>query len=128
MGKPYEGLKKNNVLSPLTPPHLAALFPPDVNVAIRNEQVQEVDYDIDVDLVITFLIMFSTNNMGVDEHHSSYFEVWKEMNSVTKAFCRVFKNFPIPISRFLSFLWKFLDNGVYLSQNLIGKYPLVGVK
>jgi Fe-S oxidoreductase len=53
----YEGLGKNSLVSPLTPPHLAALCPSDVNVTIRNEQVRPVDYEIDVDLVaITFLI------------------------------------------------------------------------
>lgn len=53
----YKGLKKNNVFSPLTAPYLAALFPSDVNVTIRNEQVRPVDYDIDVDLVaLTFMI------------------------------------------------------------------------
>jgi radical SAM superfamily enzyme YgiQ (UPF0313 family) len=53
----FDGLKTNNLLSPLTPIYLAALFPPDVNVTICNEQVRPVNYDIDVDLVaITFLI------------------------------------------------------------------------
>ncbi len=53
----YEGMRKNSLVSPLTPPYLAALFPSDVNITICNEQVQEVNYDIDVDLVaITFLI------------------------------------------------------------------------
>ena len=53
----YEGVKKNNVISPLTAPYLAALFPSDVNVTIRNEQVRPVDYDIDVDLVaLAFMV------------------------------------------------------------------------
>ena len=47
----YKGLKKNNVLSPLTASYLAALFPSDFNVTIRNEQVRQIDYDIDVDLI-----------------------------------------------------------------------------
>ena len=53
----YVGIKKNNVVSPLTAPYLAALFPSDVNVTIRQELVQQVDYEIDVDLVaITYMI------------------------------------------------------------------------
>ena len=34
---------------------------------------------------------------------------------------------PVLISRFPSFLWRFLDNGYYLSQNIMGRYPLVVV-
>ncbi|ODS32329.1 MAG: hypothetical protein SCARUB_02525 [Candidatus Scalindua rubra] len=70
--------------------------------------------------------VFRPKNMSVDELHSSHLEIWKEMHSVSKAFGRTFKNLPFPISRFSSFLWKFLDNGYFLSQNLMGKYPLVG--
>ena len=53
----YVGIKKNNLFSPLTAAYLAALLPSDVNVTIRHELVQQVDYEIDVDLVaITFMI------------------------------------------------------------------------
>ncbi len=71
--------------------------------------------------------VFQPNNMSVEELHSSYLEIWKEIHSVSKAYRRALKNLPIPISRFPSFLWRFVDNGYYLSQNLMGKYPLVGV-
>ncbi len=71
--------------------------------------------------------VFQPNNMSVEELHSSYLEIWKEIHSVSKAYRRALKDFPIPISKFPSFLWRFLDNGYYLSQNLMGKYPLVGV-
>ena len=71
--------------------------------------------------------VFKPKNMSVDELHSSFLEIWKEWYSAPRIFRRVFKNLPIPISRFPGFLWKFLDNGFFLSQNLMGRYPLVGV-
>ncbi|MGR3219144.1 MAG: B12-binding domain-containing radical SAM protein [Candidatus Anammoxibacter sp.] len=52
----YVGVKTSPTVSPLVAAYLAALLPSDVNVTIRHEQVRQVDYDIDVDLVaITFL-------------------------------------------------------------------------
>ncbi len=54
----YINVKKNWTLAPLTPHHLAALFPPDVEVSIHNEQIRPVDYNIDADLVaITYLTL-----------------------------------------------------------------------
>jgi len=74
-----------------------------------------------------FNAVFQPRNMSVEELHSTYLEIWKEMNSISKAFKRTFKNLPIPISRFPSFLWRFLDNGYFMSKNFMGKYPLIGV-
>lgn len=69
--------------------------------------------------------VFQPKNMSVDELHSSYLEIWKEMYSFSKVSNRVFRN--LPISRFTSFLWRFLDNGHLCFQNLTGKYPLIGI-
>lgn len=71
--------------------------------------------------------VFHPKNMSVDELHSTYLEVWKEMHSVSKASGRIFKDLPIPISRFPGFLWRFTDNVYFMFQNLMGRYPLVGV-
>lgn len=71
--------------------------------------------------------VFRPKNMSVDELHSSYLEIWKEMYSFPKVSSRIFRNFPIPISRLPSFLWKFLDNGHLFFQNLTGRYPLIGI-
>ncbi len=74
-----------------------------------------------------FNAVFQPKNMSVNELHSVYLEIWKEIHSVKNTFKRVFKNIPIPISEYPSFLWKLLDNGYFMSQNLMGRYPLVGV-
>ncbi len=71
--------------------------------------------------------VFHPKNMSVDELHSTYLEVWTEMHSVFKASGRIFKNLPIPISRVPGALWRLVDNGYFISRNLMGKYPLVGV-
>ncbi len=72
-----------------------------------------------------FNVVFKPKNMSVDKLHSSFLEVWKEMYSFSKTFGRVSKG--LSISRFPSFLWRLIDNGYFLSQNLMGGYPLVGV-
>ena len=82
----------------------------------------------DWSLYNTFNAVFRPKNMSVDELHSLYLEILREIHSFSKTFSRVFKNLPIPISRFPSFSWKFLDNGYFMSRNLMGKSPLVGVK
>ncbi len=69
--------------------------------------------------------VFRPKNMSVDELHSSYLEIWKEMFSFSKVSNRVFRN--LPISSLTSFLWRFLDNGYLFFQNLTGRYPLIGV-
>jgi len=74
-----------------------------------------------------FNAVFQPKNMTVDEIHSSYLQIWKEMHSASKAFKRILINLPIPISRFPSFFWRFLENGYFMSQNIMGKYPIVGV-
>ena len=74
-----------------------------------------------------FNAVFQPKNMSVDKLHSSYLEIWKEMYSVSNTFRRVFRNLPIPLSNLPSFLWRFIDNGYFMSQNLMGRYPLVGV-
>ncbi len=75
-----------------------------------------------------FNAVFQPRNMSVNELHSIHIEIWKEIHSVKNTFKRVFKNIPIPISEFPSFLWKVLDNGYYLSLNLMGRHPFVGVR
>ncbi len=79
----------------------------------------------DWSLYNTFNAVFQPKNMSVDELHSSYMEIWKEINSVSKVMNRIFKNLPIPISRYPSFLWKLAENGFFMSQNLRGKYPIM---
>ncbi len=69
--------------------------------------------------------VFHPKNMSVDELHSAYLEIWKEMYSFSKVSKRIFTN--LPISRFPSYLWRFLDNGHLFFQNLTGRYPLIGV-
>ena len=69
--------------------------------------------------------VFRPKNMSVDDIHSSYLEIWKEMHSFPKAINRVVSNLPSPM--FPSILWRLLDNGYLFFQNLTGKYPLVGV-
>ncbi len=69
--------------------------------------------------------VFHPKNMSVDELHSLYLEIWKEMYSFSKVSNRVFRN--LPISSFKSFLWRFIDNGHLFFQNLTGRYPLIGI-
>lgn len=69
--------------------------------------------------------VFQPKNMNVDELHSLYLKIWKETYSISNVIGRVSKN--LPISNFPSFLLRFLDNGYYMSQNLRGKSPLVGL-
>lgn len=47
----YAGEQKTRLIPPLTAAHLAALCPPDVEVSIRHEQVREIDYEVEADLV-----------------------------------------------------------------------------
>ncbi len=70
--------------------------------------------------------VFQPKNMSVDELHSTYLEIYKEIHTVSKTFCRVFKDLPIPLSKFPGFLWRFLDNGYFMSRSLLCKYPIVG--
>ena len=81
----------------------------------------------DWSLYNTFNAVFQPMNMSVGDLHFSYLEILREIHSISKSFSRIFKNLPIPISRFPSFLWRSLDNGYFMSRNLMGKYPLVGV-
>ena len=81
----------------------------------------------DWSLYNTFNTVFQPKNMSVDALNSSYLEILREIHSISKTFNRVFKNLPIPTSRFPSFLWKIMDNGYFMSRNLMGRYPLVGV-
>ena len=69
--------------------------------------------------------VFQPKNMSVETLHSTYLDVWKEIHSVSKALNRILRN--LSISYFPSFLLRLLDNGYYISQNLRGKYPLVGM-
>ena len=82
----------------------------------------------DWSLYDTFNAVFQPNNLSVEELHASYLEIWRESYSISKTFGRVFKELPIPFSRFPSFLWRLLDNGFFLSQNLLCRNPLIGVK
>lgn len=79
----------------------------------------------DWSLYTGFNTVFQPKNMSVNELNSSYIEMWKEIYSVKKTFKRVFKNIPIPIPGYPSFLWKTLENGFFMSQNLMGKYPIM---
>jgi len=81
----------------------------------------------DWSLYNTYNAVFQPKNMSVDELHSSFMEIWKEIHSASKTFKRVFKNLPVPVSRLPGFLWRFVDNGYFMSQNLMGRYPLIGV-
>jgi len=68
----FVGMEKNTGLCPLTTPHLAALFPPGVNVTMRNEMVRPVDYDIDVDLVaISYLISYANRAYEIADRFRS---------------------------------------------------------
>ena len=71
--------------------------------------------------------VFYPKNMSVNELHLTYMEIWKEIHSVKNTFKRVSKNLPFTASRLPSFLWKAMDNGYYMSQNLLGRYPLIGL-
>ena len=52
-----DGINEARSVAPLTAAYLAALFPSDIDVSIRHEMIQPVNYEIDVDLIaITFLI------------------------------------------------------------------------
>lgn len=80
----------------------------------------------DWSLYSTFNAVFRPKNMSVDELHSSYMEIWKEMHSVNSTCRRVFSD--LSSLRLPSSLWRFLDNGYFMYRNLMGKYPLVGVR
>ncbi len=79
----------------------------------------------DWSLYDTMNVVYQPQKMSVDELHLSFLEIWQEVHSVSKTLRRILKN--AQMLRFRSFLWKFIDNGYFLSQNLMGRYPLVGV-
>lgn len=80
----------------------------------------------DWSLYDTFNAVFLPKNISVDDLHSSYIEIWKEVHSVNNTFRRVMRD--LPSLRLSSSLWRLLDNGYFMYRNLTGKYPLVGVK
>lgn len=74
-----------------------------------------------------FNSVFRPRNMSAYELDSLYLEIWKETYSTPNTFRRIFRNPPVPVSRYPHFIWKLMDNGYFMSQNLLGRYPLVGV-
>ena len=74
-----------------------------------------------------FNSVFRPRNMSAYELDSLYLEIWKETYSAPNTFRRIFRNPPVQISRYPHFLWKLMDNGYFMSQNLLRRYPLVGV-
>ncbi|GJQ59993.1 MAG: radical SAM protein [Candidatus Scalindua sp. AMX11] len=81
----------------------------------------------DWSLYDTLNAVYQPKNMSAEELHELYLEIWREMHSVSHTIGRIFNDFPVPVSKFPSFLWRFIDNGFFLSQNLMGRNPLVGV-
>ncbi len=82
----------------------------------------------DWSLYDTLNAVFQPKNMSAEDLHTSYLEIWREIHSITKTFNRIVKNLPFELSSIPGFFWRFLDNGFFLSQNLMGRNPLVGVK
>ena len=80
----------------------------------------------DWSLYNTFNTVYRPRNMSAEELNSVFLEIWKEMHSVSNTFRRIFRD--LPNLRIPSSLWRLLDNGYFMSRNLMGKYPLVGVK
>ena len=72
-----------------------------------------------------FNAVFHPKNISVEELHSAYLDIWKELHSVPKTITRVFKG--IHKLWFWPFLWSLVENGYYSSQNVMGNYPFIGV-
>ncbi len=108
-------------------PYLAILTPNYGTEIFDQLNREDRIFTKDWSLYNTFNAVFQPKNMSVDELHSLYLEVLSKIHSTSRTFSRILKNLPIPISRFPSFFWKSLDNGYFMSRNLMGKHPLVGV-
>lgn len=64
----YRGERRTRLIPPLTAAHLAGLCPDWVDVSIRHEQVRDVDYDTDADLIaLSFMTGYAPHAYRVAE-------------------------------------------------------------
>ncbi len=105
-------------------PYLAILSPNYGTETFRQLNQENRILTRDWSLYNTFNTVYQPRNMSVEELNSLFLKTWKELHSVSKTFRRSFRN--LSSLRLPSSLWKFFDNGYFMSRNLMGGCPIVG--